>query len=547
MMRLALAAATGVAITLASNAAIAAAPYFNVNVTILRPAIMKKGNASLRERDPDHNATDVSWEPASYQLVEVYQDNAFGPQFCGSAYTNSLGHLDATFVCGGNLPNQIELAVRGESLRGFRVGYNSPLPWEALTIAYAWNWWLGWKPVNQKTTVPYGTWYLGGDYLYYKNANDLNFRVAALVDLLDEMYEELNLFGYGLIADPSRTPTYVYSKWLINDATAQAIGSPVPWTYWDTVHINQNISTFDVLGAAPHELGHVIYNTRHSDINHYLTEVAAYAKSHDVCTGYGTPYDSRGSQFANYEGFAHSVKSLFFRHHAEGQGFGDYTDTLPSCPTSSVNFEGNVAEFYTALFGGQPLARPDASLANWTTHRIGANLYAFPPTTGLFSLPSTARFMENTQTVWSAALKSMCSSTNLGAPAYCGSRRFKCLVKNQVMAAGENLGTEFSTVNCDPGRSIVVALTKQSNTSVKVDLSPADLADSYSILVKDGATTTTTPVNVDALDVTKTMSKVVTTPDCSKKSLSVFVQTSVGSGAGAKTMLGTGKSFVMCK
>jgi hypothetical protein len=92
-----------------------------------------------------------------------------------------------------------------------------------------------------------------------------------------------------------------------------------------------------------------------------------------------------------------------------------------------------------------------------------------------------------------------------------------------------------------------MALTKQSNTSVKVDFSPADLTDGYTILVRDGAATMTTPVSVDALDVTKTMSKVVTIPDCTKKSLNVFVQTNVGAGTGTKTMLGVGKSFVGCK
>ena len=84
---------------------------FRVNVTIQRPGIFQHGGSNpLRAREPSASSS-VRAVPASFQYVEVYQNELFG-SFCGAAFTDAEGTLDGVAFSGGNnYPNEIRLVV----------------------------------------------------------------------------------------------------------------------------------------------------------------------------------------------------------------------------------------------------------------------------------------------------------------------------------------------------------------------------------------------------------------------------------------------------
>ncbi len=534
---------------------------FYVDVSIERPAIMAHATGDLRARDPvDTNRID--WVSASFQLVEIYQSHWSGPQFCGQVYTDSNGRIPAgtSFTCGPARPVSIQLLVRGESSRGFRVGITHPLPYMQLSDAIAFEW----ASVEEEfpasgnrisfSDIRLGELIIPGAaavHLRQTRFQSPRFRAAALFELLDFLYQQLNL-GFQH-QDPTRRWVVLYSKWItndlasgilqeINDLSGGLLGERVPWTFWDTVHLPPNTSTEVVLSSAAHELGHILYNLYHSRFEHYYGEVWEYIKNHEPCLG-------NSYRFASYEGFAHAVSNLVWAHHDSA-----YAIPQATCPTNlnSLRLEGNVNEFYSAAIAGDPMERPLAALDNWTTHRIGDNEYAFPPTLGLLDIISSAGMnAEDLSSVWDASMNDFCSTTHNGAPAFCGTRRFKCMVNTEMLSPVDPISPEFRppSADCQPG----IASISQIHTRwfwprrrVTVEFTHAEFVDEYSIVwqATDGQSGVIRVVLNDAQVRSatsipnSTYYRHIRVPKCQRISFRVATQNQAGSTQGPITEVG---------
>ena len=163
-----------------------------------------------------------------------------------------------------------------------------------------------------------------------------------------------------------------YSSPLISD-TNWVIDSIIgtPSTVWKDIILDESkrsesfSNVRHTLRSAPHELGHVFHNKRHSGEWHwYYTDALSYMHSHDKCSDYGT-------KFAWYEGFAHFVRDVVF----DGQSVVDNSlesgkmvhrslwDTFriesaeSQCAHKTSRMEGNVeamlADFYFGNFETQ--------------------------------------------------------------------------------------------------------------------------------------------------------------------------------------------------
>ncbi len=445
---------------------------FKVNVNIERPAIYANSSPDpLRDKTPSPSSS-VRAVPARHQYVEVHQDTSFsGNSFIGGAFTDSNGTLDnVTFTVSDHYPNIIYLIIRGDSQWGFRVGSNSEWPHEQLDVAIAYQWIT--PPVPGGTseinvgTVSLGK--LGSSWTFPEyttstiTGNQVNsFRAAALFEILDMIYAELGFYN-------------LPSNWIINDVMAEVAGSQTPWVYWGTVHIRDDIITSKILEVVPHELGHVLYNYNHSGKLHYdVEDWMDYLHPHNAC-------DNLGPHFGHYEGYAYAFSDLFWRHHAQRLGKPDYNNPPRKCTTAGIAREGNVNEFYCYAFAGIPMERSPDSLYAWTTHLIGANKYAFPPTYKLWEIVGN-QLTEDLNEMWLHSMKNMPGNPFNGVPTFFNSRRFKCLVKNTMISSSDNFSDEFKNVNCMPGKSNIINYTTSPET-IQVEFSSAEYVNSYEVI-----------------------------------------------------------------
>jgi len=492
---------------------------FKINVQIQRPAIYESSASNaLRAKHPSSSSS-VRSVPAGFQYVEVYQNTTFG-KFIGGAYTDAEGTLDSiNFSVSDHYPEQIFLKVYGDSLWGFRVGWNNPL--ELLDSAYAWQWDSPWINAGD-AVVDVGALCLGkfGNswaFLDHKTNtpsenNKVNsFRAAALFEILDMIYQELDI-------------SYLVSNWIINDVVADMANSTQPWVYWKTVHIRDDLSTDNILWQAPHELGHILYNMNHSGKLHYdVEDWMDYLHDHNACSNIG-------SNFGHYEGYAHAFRNLFWRHHAQRNGAPDYNTPSDICSNPGIAREGNVNEFYCYAFAGKPMERPPESLYNWTTHLIGANKYAFPPTTLLFDIVSNFK-TEDLNQMWIYSMNGMCSGNIDGVPSFCSSRRFKYLVENDMLSITDAFPPDFKNVNGLPGKSNIINTTISAG-SIQVEFTSAEFVNAYEILMEPtSGSAVATAVDANQFG-NEILSQVVSVPNCDKVKLSVVSYNDNGSTKG---------------
>ncbi len=468
-----------VVFTMLGNVRVFGEDTFKIKVNITRPAIYKYGDSELRDQSPSP-LSDIRPVPASFQLVEVQY-----PDFKTTFYTDENGTLDKyEFPMGNNKhPFIITLRIIGQSYLGFLVGGNEGFPiFDPITMgmyltnasAYVW-------PDKIITSNFDNTIQIGDS----EDFSDPSFIAAALVELLSCVYQvfeldKLDLDKLGLVKP--------WSNWIINDYGSDLVSiislgnvANQPWTFWQTVHMKSGLSGETILKQAPHELGHVLYNVNHSTYEHYwANDVTDYMHDHDKC-------DDFGSKFGHYEGYAHAFRSLFWRHHAENLGMPDYADPQPKCYLSGIEREGNVNEFYSYAFAGKPMKRSPESLHNWTTHRIGANEYAFPPTDHFFTIGNSiinGVITENLYDMWTYSMKPFeCLGKIDGVPKFCGSRRFKCLVNNSMSGDDDFWHPDFGYVDCSPGISNIVETSIVDQSTIKVEFTPAEPVDEYYIVI----------------------------------------------------------------
>lgn len=419
------------------------------------------------------------WVPASRQRVVFYQPGSFGPIYCGTLYTNSLGRVDGYIECGAARPDRIYLEVESVSSRGFTVGTfdevsfylsvamqfapqlvpailigdlgsiiammpalipqilaTAPTLLEASPVPLRW--------VSPVYSVLPGTTLQRVPTRYIGYHTQPNSRwAAATMEGVDFAYANL-----------SRQAALPRTQWIVNNPFFGA-----PTTIWTTVHMNQGRTWEQNMRNITHELGHAIYNTRHSDKPSYWTQVADYARNHDECESYG-------QSFGQYEGFAHAVSSIMWRTYATEAGASSgaaaaYPVREHACPDRGLSREGNVADFYAMMVHGQDdYLRPAAAQTTTAYGEFGDDPVMLFPLKTLFSMVSSAGSSARTaEDMWNGFLAAECATSSGEYQQFCGTERFRCLAKEHV-AYSSDLPDSFWPADCTPHAAAIASATR---------------------------------------------------------------------------------------
>jgi acyl-[acyl carrier protein]--UDP-N-acetylglucosamine O-acyltransferase len=483
----------------------ASAVPFTVNVNVQRPAwfvneatglacTVAEFSAGTCVYDQNYTGTRFN-VPAVRQLVTVWQPQIFDDTFCGQAFTDLSGSISGTFDCGGAVPTQLYAVVEGVNTWDARVGtfdevgfgfflaglavsdpalfarlvasdfsaylqlLTGPLAPAAthfLTNPQTMRWQSAVVSVPGGTTVfNLPTQFLGAPPPAGGVA-DNNEYAAALLEAVDFSYRTLEVGG-----------TIPASRWFIN---TPYFGTPT--TIWDAVHHQRGafgtIPFGRGMAATAHELGHVIYNQRHSDIVHYLVEVLQYAQNHFACTA------PISQVFAQYEGFANALRAIAWRTESEARYSAPSadpagTDYIRGCGAAELIFEGNVQAFYystvygtyraTNISGGlDDVPRPASSPASRNFITLGGVRSELLALSDLFDMVQTAGPGAHTiNAMWTGALGATCGATTGGLPRFCGTPRFVCNVTNNLAGPGQFLGLPASAA-CGPAAATVSAV-----------------------------------------------------------------------------------------
>lgn len=278
------------------------AESFNVSVRVFCPSAWDENIDQL-------DVTVVTNRPCAGIRVTVLDADPLWDEYCGSAYTNSQGVAMISGECGdtaGGRP-EVYLKVEGRSVNGFSVGiiepfdpldrfFDSllrsitggfPLPLQEankLRSHQTLSWISAPKLASDNQTLAFGDVAIGGGGAvsliaarHFRVANYTTLRLMA-----GTRYRPMD-FNY-TIAAPFGEPTTLYD------------------TILSSFTNNTGMEANKALRDVPHEIGHVLYNTYHSGIEHWLLDGPDYMTHHRSC-------DTNHFQtLAWYEGFADFVR-----------------------------------------------------------------------------------------------------------------------------------------------------------------------------------------------------------------------------------------------
>lgn len=361
-------------ITIAAAFLLAAVPAahaesFDVTARIFCPA---SWDAAANRLDETF-ATATQSPCAGIRVVALDADPAWD-EYCGAAYTDSRGIVRLRGQCGDALGGRpdVYLKVEGRSASGFSVGVIDPNPLQRIldslgrlvapgvplpipivdhlrshqTFA-----WIGSERLaSEGQRLDYGDLAIGGAFA------DGTVSTMAARQFWAAHYTMLRL----------RAGTrYRPMDFSIN--VSAPIGSPT--TLYDTVIVsfrdNPEPQASGAVRAMAHEIGHVLYNTYHSGIVHWLLDAPDYMTGHAPCD------DDHFQTLAWYEGFADFVRDYVYQQWdwnasdwsnappfrgCAVQGDG----TLATVPRGDgtlvtqqdMHFEGNVAGLLNNIFFG---------------------------------------------------------------------------------------------------------------------------------------------------------------------------------------------------
>ncbi len=510
----------GIALMLLTLASVVRAQEIAVTGRLVRPVWYDNVGAQLRD---DQMLTNPDTIAASFQAVQFYQPGAFHPIYCGTALTDVTGTFSATAVCGGNPPTELYVEVLGMSGRGFLVGtfdedgfyasLISSIGFAAVAalvsgalapVAGGASVWLltevmkrldgppeifVWSFFNDRialgpgqNSVDFGVLQIGGGS---GNPSSNADWAAAVMEGVDFGYRHLNPLGFAPGAPP--VPP-AFSNWVINNPLFG------PTTVWRTVHLNQPfrdasgtiIGWEHNMGALAHELGHVVYNIRHSDENHFLlNDGANYLRNHAECRA----WSRYNAAFAHYEGYANAIGALIWRDHAIATGQPLAYLPLFGCGYRGLDDEGEVSDLYVQLYHATGNERTAPNLKNAEAVAFGADQLSLPALPFMLNLVSAAGPTSHTPLqFWITHLSNACQAVEAGAPLYCGSDRFRCWARTNVANPGE-LPPDFFTAPCTPGASQItnVATTPAGPTTTNVvTFTTVPHVDQYEVFTASG-------------------------------------------------------------
>jgi hypothetical protein len=334
----------------------------------------------------DPTFTIVSQRPCAGIRVSAMDADPLWDEFCGAAYTDSRGFAVFDAECGDAINSDPEVFARieGRSINGFSVGVPDFSLWQrirdsvsaALTAGgtmplYVVNalrehrtmQWLTPESRGTSGSIDLGSWQIGG------STADGTLSTMAARQFWAAQFTMFRL-NRGTRYRPMDF-NYTVAAFLPFPNPPLPIPSPSQaFTAYDTVLIRaaETATPEPALVATAHEIGHVLYNTYHSGMLHWLYEdVTDYMTNHARC-------DTNHFQtLAWYEGFADFIRDYTYQMWDQSSwnwtapfrpNFAVCTRTTAMgmiIPLPGMHIEGNVqAMLNTVFFGpiGPGLARP---------------------------------------------------------------------------------------------------------------------------------------------------------------------------------------------
>jgi hypothetical protein len=307
-------------------ASAAHAERFDVSVRVFCPASWNEAADHL-----DTSFTTAVDRPCAGIRVVAMDADPLWDEFCGAAYTDSRGMARFRAECGdltGGRP-EVYLKVEGRSVNGFSVGLWEINHFDRLLDSLLRSITGGALPpivqdideprshrtfewlfaparlVSDGQTLDFGDVALGGSFsVAISGVPAGSSEGGAVSQMAARQFWAAQYSMHRLRAGTQYRPMD------FNYTVSHPFGTPT--TLYDTVVVsftnNEGEEAAKALRATAHEIGHVLYNTYHSGILHWLDDaVPHYMVSHSQCD------DDHTLRLAWYEGFAHFVRDYVFQ------------------------------------------------------------------------------------------------------------------------------------------------------------------------------------------------------------------------------------------
>lgn len=329
------------------------AERFSVTARIFCPASWNSGPETLENT---FTSAPLNVPCAGIRVVAMDADPGFD-EYCGGAFTDSRGMVSFGGECGdtaGGRP-EVYLEVQGRSVNGFTVGVPSWHPLDPIIEGLERGLDVGVPlpvPVVDKLRRQSVFDWLGSERLVGEGGR---------LDLGD-----LAIGGGGPVSLMAARQFWIaqYTMFRLRAGTRYlpmdfkyTVNAPIgfPTTVYDTVNVghtrNEGQDAADALRATAHEIGHVLYNSYHSSMTHWLLDAPDYMTDHGRCD------TDHFQTLAWYEGFANFVRDYVFQKW--DWPAADWTaefEPFAGCALTSgevdMSVEGNVQGMLNAIFFG---------------------------------------------------------------------------------------------------------------------------------------------------------------------------------------------------
>lgn len=357
-------------------AAPARAESFTVTARVLCPASLNGGVL-------DSGFTVApTFVPCAGIRVSAMDSDPLWDDYCGAAYTDSQGRVRFAASCGDAFggPPGIYLKIEGRSALGFSVGTHDYTFWDALVDVFSLGLSLGatlpFEAVDYLTKHATFAWITGGERAGTNGATldfgDVCIGAAAQTQHACQL-RTLDRDSPVSIFAARQFWAAQYAMQVLRSVTTRlpmdfnyTVDAPLgqPMTVWDTVVVDGDAAISrpaDMLTATAHEIGHVVYNTYHSDNPHWLTDVTDYMTHHSYCEG------GHFMTLAWYEGFANWVRHVAFGRTVWLTNRVTLPPgTGPCASGTGFDREGNVTAVLDALYFGPLDSRAPLAAAQFS-------------------------------------------------------------------------------------------------------------------------------------------------------------------------------------
>jgi hypothetical protein len=332
----------------------ARAERFGVSATVVCPASWDQG---LNRLETTFTIRPAIVPCAGIRVVAMDADP--GPdEYCGAGFTDSQGFVRIAGECNDRLGGRPEVYVKvtGRSINGFSVGILDPTdPLHPLTEALE---------HGLEAGVPLGLPVVDALRAHATFEWVGPERLAGEGQQLD--LGEIGIGAGGALSWMAARQLWIaqYTAFRLREGTQHqpmdfnySLNAPIgfPTTLYDTVivdsEMNEAPAASRALRATAHEIGHVLYNTYHSGMLHWLLDAPDYMTQHGRCEA------GHFQTLAWYEGFANFVRDYVFqrwdwRASTWTEEFEPFSGCALTTGQVDMSLEGNVQGMLNNIFFG---------------------------------------------------------------------------------------------------------------------------------------------------------------------------------------------------